>query len=422
MYKSVDLVYPDESSLEEKLLEERNKYNHIFEIIEENMGDMILGGYRAAQKLNRDPVTSDSYFYELYSKKPFEDAKTLANAIFDNSPDKDLVMFTSVITEIINNSLSISVNDRQIVRIHHISKLMFEKVIIPVSTVGIFTNNKINILSVDLQLISVYQKLMSPQNASEWPTLLKLEEKLKRSFKNHFSSQLIEKYGGKQRNIFPGSKIKEFLEDKDRVLVGPNAADIIMQNNLSSNIYYIATSRNLLSEFEELEDLLGVKLEKNIDKTGIPFDSRIFRLTVQHKKATVVVFYNTAEFNLVPYNLGRNLYPDIERNLRNVKVGSPFAVLLHTFMDLWRIQSVVNKKFISDEKGLAIIKALVNYINKLYEHLCKVQKKIEEHEFVDLLFPRNFIGQYYDFNIYKRIENLGKFSPPPYMPLNRSDE
>lgn len=414
MYKSVDLVYPDENVLENKLLKEREPYNEIFQILEDNLQNMIVGGKRANQKINNETITSESYFYEMYSKDPFYDAKRIADSIFTDCKNKDLVMFTSVNTEILNNTISISVNDRPVARIYYMSKLLFDKVVTPHSVNGLFSKSKINVLSVDLQLVETYLKLMGPHNASDWWCLLKLECKLQKIFKKQFSKNLLEKYGGK-KPVIVGSRIKEYLDNKNRVLIGPNAIKILKGEKITSNIYYIVTSNNLLDEFNELETLLSVKLDKSYDKNGIPYDSRLHKLTITHNKKPIMILYNTSAFNLVPYILVKDIGYKCDKDFMFVKIGSPYCILLHMFIDLWRIQSATNKGFISKESTFNVISALINYIDELYDFT----KKLLDDNNIKLLFPTDYVGKYYDHNTYKRIENYGKFSPPPYMPINK---
>lgn len=308
------------------------------------------------------------------------------------------------------------------------------KLLIPIhSNTGFFTKSQLLLIPPELELMEVYHKLYSPDQAEHWEDLLKMEFNLYEKFA-HRKKEII---GGKEecsRNIVTNIEnvkkllVLDFLRNQPAILIGDWATKL-MQMGIDGKPFKDTFEKvqiiidSPIEEFNELlenflKTLTPYKPTFREEKLHIISDSRLKKYTFymnglcsvsgQKFEKPFLDVFNSGTYELIPYRLSSEFgsskdYPD------DVKIGSAFVLLRFLLLDIWILRVIKNL-------GLLTQAILETKINKLFQIIADIKNA---RNFSGLIAKfgqhNNYIGQYQSFIIYQKNKLLdAKF--PPYAP------
>lgn len=393
---------------------DRARFDRFFAAIESfaSENDMIVGGLAATRLLlaTESPQTGaamddgsgrgaaphprgpdlDSYFYELYSAAPVDDAKALTQKLYALDPD-GLGHYAAMLTRVPGKELVVSLAGRDLVVVRGLATHKGVRVIdlvLPSTRPGQFgeaqTPPQLLCFGPELSLMAVVAALCDPSRAADWPPLLATEAKL-RSFylaEHHVrTAEFLKKLGGRRGRSKEGGAFKarlvaalvESLAGIDvradaaepRVLVGgfssaspgarpkpPGALPIFLgriqlvtPNKMSAEAAAIQSiAARVLAE----AGARGASVQTLVHNPAIPTEARLRRLTVYLQvgaaREPIADVFNAAEYGLVPFAPAR-----ISLAARNgpglaagspiqVRLGTPFAQMRFQLINIWTMR------------------------------------------------------------------------------------
>ena len=372
-------MYKDSKKLE-SFIDESNKiikkdrelYVKYLKIVETFSfpNELVIGGKLGINAITKDEISTDDYVYELYGKKVFFKAKRLATKIYDTIDDDFISKSVNLSVSIDKYKYIINVNLRPIAILYEI-----EKPIVKYRTKSPFSGCLINIVSVELVLITIYYKLCNPVFLDEWKELFHKEKTLIKLLKksNYVKSSL-------QTDVKIINTIVKYSTAKNLILIGVNALLLYMfkfdKPKYKNKLVFISENK-LENDANNLSDLLSPYGDFifEYDYINLPFDIRVRKLSINLAGEVLTEIYNVGEFELVPYNI-----------INGIKVGSPPLIMRFSLIELY-----------------------INKLNKslLYNTL-SFNNYIKENIKLDLYFPTNYIGRYENYEHYIKKLSIEK--------------
>lgn len=401
---------------------DRARFDRFFAAIESfaSENDMIVGGLAATrlllatESLQPGEATDDgsgrgaaphprgpdldSYFYELYSAAPVDDARALTQKLYALDPD-GLGHYAAMLTRVPGKELVVSLAGRDLVVVRGLATHKGVRVIdlvLPSTRPGQFVaaekrnfgNDfgsqglspppRLLCFGPELSLMAVVAALCDPSRAADWPPLLTTEAKL-RSFylaEHHArTAEFLKKLGGRRGRSKEGGAFKarlvaalvESLAGIDvradaaepRVLVGgfspaspgarpkaPGALPIFLgriqlvtPNKMSAEAAAIQSiAARVLAE----AGARGASVQTLVHNPAIPTEARLRRLTVYLQvgaaREPIADVFNAAEYGLVPFAPVRISLA--ARNGPGLAAGPPIQVRLGTPFAQMRFQLI----------------------------------------------------------------------------------
>jgi hypothetical protein len=366
--------------------------------------------------------TLSSYQYTFYGTHITKEVKKLAEILYDIDP-QGLSHYTVKLTKILNSFLTINVNGREIVKVKALpvvrgfrSAEVIETVLYP----GHFQNKSIQYAGPLIQLMPIYSMLTNPFYVDKWEKLLVEEKKLRGELGGETAAKTavvqqdgttggfaamvqcgggtVSQHGSQNARAPSGhgtlaaiiAKLtKKYITGFNRVLIGTYA---ILQrserthiNNPSGNIQklQVITANPLQDEAAEITQLLsGYSIMWKIDELYNPLYPKLRRMTFHFeekgRRHLFLDVYNSAEYNTIPYT-----------NLLDVKIGTPFVIMLYKLIDIFSVKILAKLNLISAQHAENIINGSMKdfmMAADFYTH--------DQRECAQSIFPLTYIGRY----------------------------
>lgn len=375
---------------------DRARFDRFFAAIETfaSENNMIVGGLAAIKLLlasEPPPGTApaspgmDSYFYELYSASPVDDARALTQKLYALDPD-GLGHYAAMLTRVPGKELVISLAGRDLAVVRGLAAHKGVRVldlVLPSTRPGQFagtqTPAKLLCFGPELSLMSVMAALCDPSRAAEWPPLLATEAKLRDFYlaEHHArTAEFLKKLGGRTRprgsDKLPSIKARlvtalvETLAGIDlradaaepRVLVGGFTAhggsqpssgalsihlgriQLVTPNKMSAEAAAIQTiAARILAGAGARE----ASVQTLVHNPAIPTEAQLRRLTVYLQtgasREPIADVFNAAEYGLVPFVPTRVVFATHgSADIVRIRIGTPFAQMRFQLINIWTMR------------------------------------------------------------------------------------
>jgi hypothetical protein len=315
----------------EMVLKDRAKFNKIYEIVEGYIQkrNLIVGGDPSIKKVLGLPRDYDDYNYEIYSEHPAKDAFEITNKIADHT------QAVYMRTDIYGKELTIQIQGRQLVKIIGLDKNA-RAIIQPLSVDGILY------IPPDYHLLYMYRQLYTPL-PDFWEPALKYEDQLQNWLRQEYSSTPDKFVGGAaslNRQELKSQLLKYMAKREDIVLVGPDAADILLDvdMDLSTQLYVLGFSSLKKEMVEWIHHRTKLPTFEKTSNVQLLNDFRLNRSTIYVKLDTanipVLYIYDSLEYDLVPFNLVSS------GPFEGGRIGNLFVLMRFALIDIWLIKVI----------------------------------------------------------------------------------
>lgn len=291
-------------SVEKIITKERSHMDSIYDVIDEFIKkesfNLVLSGQKSLNMLLHEAKVYD---YQVYCTNALFYANQLANLLAESVKDYEYIIVLS--TVIPYQKFLIKVEGRPLVEVNALPKsFQMEKFIKPRNIDGF------NVIPPILQLISIFQDLYNPEKADEWDALREVAEKV---------IPLSPISGAKEgpNSIF----MKNFIKLNPEILLIGDTANTVLNNVQHNDTLEIITALDTNFIFKEFQKYYLKPLTMKTSNLLIFSDYRLEKTVVKNDKRTVMVIYNSAHYELVPYFKHGNY------NIANKYVLLRFAVI-----------------------------------------------------------------------------------------------
>jgi hypothetical protein len=372
---AIDQLTPIWSGMMKNIVQERERYSQIYEVIETYAASfvgesisankkIILGGTMGVNLLLGKQRDIEDYSYEFYTEDSFYHANALTNKIAEvlpisNVDEKPLkiVVLRSVIPYY---KYYIVIDGRTLVVIFDIGSnrnkeqsVSSIKVIEPVVVKNFSGNLDILVLPPEMQLIDIYRTLCSPNKAGDWEKALRDENQLFnlmltniRDTSRKGGDEVIDITSKQGREKIQTVILKDFVQNNIHcALLGEHALFTTdgEQSEIKSFIIQIISDREPEEDFRDVTKILHQKLgpympiSKYTRNLHIMQDFRLSRTVIKigdaksGEQKEILYIYNSAKYDLVPFNrfLSDNSF---------LQIGNPFILLRFLLIDFWIIK------------------------------------------------------------------------------------
>ena len=261
-----------------------------------------------------------------------------------------------------------------------------------------YTENGFTYVAPEVDLIYIYWKLYTIQNAEHWDNLLNVEQKIYEKYK----SRIIHGGNNWKRNKRQDSRtivelamqvIKETELWKTAIFIGDTA--------LGESSYNRVQVLDRLEVAHQVENALRMKRYEYIVKSHdiILLDSRLARKTIHivinNNYIPFLDIYNSVEYEIIPYSV-----------INNMKIAHPYVLMKFLFIEYW----VMTMKFANKQAGANFVTAKIQHLRNMIE---TTHNKLDPQT-VDMS-SYEFIGTYVDENILAKKVSLAS-NLYPYFP------
>lgn len=399
---------------------DRDVYTAYYESVEKFCSEknIIIGGTTGMNLLLKKPLSRDSYVWDLYCDNTFENAKGIADTLYNVKCSHVDNRTISMQTNIKYREFTISVDARYAFKIFTMDMYRNVKLIDvmkPLPVKGYF-NNDVLILPEHIVLIEIYQRLYSPSKCALWPEYVRLEKAVYNKLVDVKDNAMIT--GGAS---FDKSAAEEILVRKlltcDRIVtVGDHAismygigkasriqliTDIPINELTEMASRVLSDERNALRRVKVGHDrCVWVKYSLNI-----PSDFQIIKYTVyavvHNEQIALFDAYNSTTYELIPYNIKNN-----------IRVAGLYVILRFLFIDIWTLKLIISS-------GGASLQGRIASLLKLVE---SVRNLIPDESVTDLFQLSNYAGVNTSDIVAKKKLIAGKgFRPGNYYPALGKD-
>ena len=413
--------------MEARVMQERLRFENIYNLVEDylvNATDsskkrdsrIIIGGPMGVHMLLQRQRTYDDFQYILYTENSLIHANNLTNAIAASVGESPIVKLRTPIPDI---KYEIHVDGRPLVIIFTLrSDVKTYDLIEPVKVKSFDGKRELLVLSPEVHLLDVYRTLSSPADVGSWGEALVYEKCLYELLQKRLSI-----LGGDSEEIKPEerTKIEEALlrdfvgGNKQLVLLGEHAIKILGKGQTSSNVIYVISSANEESDFAKIKSIvhkaLGreIPVTKNSRSSNVMQDFRLTRNTIKigadGQKKEVMYIYNSASFDLVPYNVVTN-----KQNVQ-IQIANPFVLMRFLLVDLWMIRWVREMGKVNEFFAKKRIHNILSHIVNLRKEMSNSNATIKDELFSGkgpfAVFQKDqYIGTHIDESITVRLNQL----------------
>ena len=380
------LYFYDEAKkeIDEKIKEERTQYNEIYEKIE---------NYIIKEKII---TIKDGVIYNLYSYDMVHYAHELANILYKDNP------YVVVLnTQIPYKHIVIYINHRIFVNFYMCDRNEY----IP----HIESSNGMTILSPEMELLIIYHKLYSITNAKQWRELSDVEKVLYKNIKLPNMKEKIIKY---TENKYKNVLLTKLIQNNNIVLIGELAVKLSTPINDDSPIKIIIEG-SFIDLYKEIEQILikfdsSVDISKKISNVKILEDQDLSRMIVKVNNIEILYVYNSASYELIPYN-------KISSNGDFIYVAHPWVIMRFLLID-WAILYKLGVMGILSNPNI-----MMNHILIIYNTIRNIWINQFQQNPMILYEDYPYFGQYVNFVIKHKIEAIeenamiGDYVPEAYI-------
>lgn len=322
MYPRPEIISAQEQIAERFVIDnDRMQYVAFFEETERfcSKNKILLGGAVGIDLIVGNPITKDSFYWELYCADTFNMAKNLAVALAGvNSPHVPAET-TSMQTRLRHKEFDIFINARPFIKLISLEVGREKLSVEPEMRKALFTGVTLGCMPRELQLIQVYRILYTPAMASAWKGTLRNESKLR-----------IKTVAG-QGSEGPDSEFISLVHG-DRVLIGGYALRKLGIFPSNARLQFI-TSDDISTVIAECKGLVR-KAERVSFTTAsikVPDDFQtakyIIRATDGKSERIIAEVYDSSAFEMIPF-----------QEVEGLKLGSPWVILRFMYINIWSLR------------------------------------------------------------------------------------
>jgi hypothetical protein len=449
MYETLDIheIYVTEA---QKFVIKNDRYFYVpyLRLLEEYCikNNILIGGEIGINMLLNKEINKDDFTYEIYASEPFDSARELANIFYDylikcskdNTQDNDCTKCSKTIyveSNIKHKLFTIWFNIRPFIKIHKLDKhrdVKLIELISPITLPARFIkndkmDNKILVMSEEIQLISIYKQLYNPYPTTEYKNytkLLDIENNLYNKMINQISKKVVG--SGDNKLLEYSQKIIDGILNmlstnklNDQIIIGDYAIDKIVSKIGGGKRLQILMGDSSQRDIDNMKDLLDEsfiktinnniqkfiidKIAKNVKLTtkyikydmNIPVDPFLRKYTIylqlDDKSMPIMDIFNSLSYELVPFKM-----------IDGLKYGGLFVLMRFKLIDIYSSRLII--KLSSKKQEVSFIE------NKIYEFISqlklikeKINKQIVSDNLFDLFQLNDYSGIYYPQNILNKI-------------------
>jgi len=415
---------------------DRMLFAPIFKTIEEYCikHNLIIGGDVGLDLQMDKPLNRDSFSWQLYSTRSFEDAKNIANEIFKTkSPHVD-VTTTALDTKIKYKEFEIYVEARLILKIFQLDKydgVSIMQVLKPATRVGYFTKKPIACMDSTLQLVNIYRKIYSPKYTSNIASLLETEASIFDKAMLKTGSGTIGDSTAASNDEIIGGSASIISIDASNTDANISAYDaFVMSLNCVVVGDYAMYKHGLLKNPKKLSVIVdwpvdeyekrltqnapsvmrGTVVKKYKKFINLSNDFQLMKYTVKVGDKSIDV-YNSTTFELIPFI-----------DLDGIACGTYWVLLRFLAVELWSTKLKLHSKphlkaqFDQIHKNINTVRELALGMIASIDNTNGDANGADDTavtKITKILFPINYAGVYLDENVTKK--KLIKEQSPEFL-------
>ncbi len=375
---------------------------------------MIIGGPMGVHMLLQRQRTYDDFQYILYTENSLIHANNLTNEIAKFIGETPIIKLRTPIPDV---KYEIHVDSRPLVIIFTLrSDVKTYDLIEPVKVKSFDGKRELLVLSPEIHLLDIYRTLYSPADVGSWEEALVYEKSLYELLQKRLSI-----LGGADDEIRPEERTKieeallrEFVSNnKQLILLGEHAIKIISKTQTTSNVIYVISSADEEADFARIKSIIHktlgreIPVTKNSRSSNVMQDFRLTRTTIKvgsdGQKKEVMYIYNSASFDLVPYN--------VVNGKTQIQIANPFVLMRFLLIDLWMIRWVremgkVNE-FFAKKRIHKILSLIVNLRKTMSDNSNNIKDELFKGDGMLSVFQKDqYIGTHIDESITVRLNQL----------------
>jgi len=411
----------------DKLLEEseqfimendRSVYRGFFEEAEKFCvaNNVILGGSPGLGLLTGRKLSVQSFSWDLYTESAYETSKRLAMALSKVHSPHVPIETVVMTTNILHKEFTLTVNARALFNIYALEKykgVKLSDIMGPVEKVSYFAKLPIMCIPGEMQIISAYHILYSPDKVGQWKDVVNDESELYALLVDTLRQKATAVRGGGanvHRTVADARRVivNKLIGSSDNVLTGDRALTMLGLNVQSEHVEFITGTDidELLSHVTAaVKKILGAsgqyKLTYVSHRLNIPDDFQLKKYTiylVDGKSHTPIAdVFNSSQYEMIPYiNVGK------------FKVGNPWVLLRFMFIKIWTLRMILNASF---KRPDIVIRKITTTITN-----CDRLRKMIYNGDVLAFQSVDYTGIYINEYVAKKqfIKNIGKRFQPFY--------
>lgn len=345
-----DYIFILDDNIREIMQKERDKYsayneiilNHLIEYSSANINQQILlGGSHGLSYITDYTPDLSEITYHVYSNKALNHAFILSNKLEEYTADNE-DYFVVMKSTIMNKIFDIYVNNIHMIRFYRV--LLHDVDIKEIMGYEVdIKDKKLSVTNTDMYLMEIYSKLYNPKYVDEYNDLLIQEASIFNAMnigtdiKDNKNKADADTYN---KNPIELEILNKFIKNNNEiVLIGEHA--IYMYHIVPYQIIKCITNKHFKYLIKELKNIFPkYEIDYKYSNVGLTIDDSLMRMSVKINNKEVIHVFNSAQYELIPYNI-------IHKNNDFIQVGSPFVIMKFMYIDLFILQILAEKNIIN---------------------------------------------------------------------------
>lgn len=457
---SIDQLGLIKSRIEKTILNERMKYNDIYNVIDEyiisnsaedHLNDkkniLMLGGLAGLDLLLNKERTVEHFVYELYTESSLYHSYEISNLLAKHIKKTKKLQIVRLQTVIAYRVYLIHVDNRPLIYIYTIegsnTSIKSEdkrqyipafNLIQPISK-SLFGKKNVYVIPPEIHLIDLYRSLYSPFEAGQWDQYVEIAAELMKLMENRkeilggdenedpkLAQDETKKITPKERSSILDNLMKEYVYNNPKIiLLGEHALSLIYDSeNLgelktTTPVINVISYNDLHSDIDKIKkivkDTLGRETPVIYISRGLKImkDYRIQRITIkiggEYDQKEVLYIYNSCHYDLIPFN-------KFIQYEQFVQVASPYVILRFFLIDIWIIRWIKEIGGIQEDFAKKRLKNIYNNIMDIQKYI-----KLEIGDSLINVFQKDrYVGIYISDKNAQKIDKQSGKQFGDYMP------
>lgn len=377
------------------IMAERETLKPVYDKIEEYVSNyhLIVGGNLGANLLLKKPRSLDDFVYELYCQKAFLHANNLTNEL----AGLGIVILKNPLPK---QRYQIQVNNRLLVHVIELGEASPLLIIEPLKVESHY-QYPVLIFSPEIQLLSLYRDLYSPQKASRWEAGLADEHLIFQQIslvKKEKVELLV--WGSEDRSGYERQLLEKWIMNNPHLALVGDYAIYTYNPHFTlryQNIQVISIDPE--GDVQKLRKLFPqTPITAKTSSVPVLQDFRLTRTAVRFDDKEILYIYNSAAYDLIPVNLKTN------SSSNWLPLGHPLVILRFLLLDFWIIR-------------------WISSIGKLDSRFAKEKLEVLREKLINfrllwdkLPLPQEFLGSYQNEEISRKEKMNEVVHYPDYCP------
>ena len=396
LYPGINLyeIYKNDIFIE--VGKDRAQYDKYMIIIEEYIckHSIIVAGKAAYSLITSTALPLNEYKYDLLASDIFKHARDMALAMYEATRN----VYIYVHTNILNKEVTLIVEEREIVCFKHIDVYKSVNLIDNIGATlypGLFSKNaQLKVMSPEIQLIDITRYLYLPPYSKSWEEYMIQEQHLAGLLIDAGVKKLTEKsisitsLGDHGESSEDTKETEENIEGSAEHKVDYHAKLIKLGlMHIFDNVYISHLRMDDISRATAVQSY-------NENTLKLPNDFRCRRTTFYSNRSPLFYVYNSSQYDLIN--------------------SSPYVTIRILLIELWVLRLI---RDIGELNEIYANRKIEEIFKLLQTQQTKVNKAIDDQD-VDMLFPIDYVGTYYEERIAKKQQMLAyrKYPTPNWYP------